>query len=97
MGTRSSKYTGFTSRKADPRVLSDNDLHRLKSLVLTDGVWDPALGARIPAPTSTRRERRDALRRLRAHVKVKLGRYTDYGRIHIPPKFPNRHSPNDPT
>ncbi len=91
MGTRSSSYTGFKpKRMPDRRVLSDEEVRALSPLVRIAGTGQ---GRVHP---SNRRERRDALRRLRGHVKVKVGYWRDYGRQRVFPKFPSRYGPHDP-
>lgn len=85
MGIRSSKYTKFQNKtQVDPRILPDETVEALKSLVILHGTgsgkWHP----------SNRRERRAAIKALRLHVKTKIGLTKDYGRIKIPPKFPRR-------
>ena len=97
MGTASSKFTGFDpKRQADPRVLSDAEMEAARRLLLTGGIWDAAIAEYVPAPSSTRHDRRVALSKLRKHVKIKRGYTKDFGRQTVAPKFPGRHSPNEP-
>lgn len=89
MGTRSSKYTKFDPKtQRDPRVLNDETLEAVTSLVRLHGVGS---GRGHP---SNNRQRRAALKALRLHVKVAVGHHAP-GRIKpTPPKFPNRRTDN---
>jgi len=84
MGSRSSKFTKLTTRQPDPRKLTDAVVSDLASLVRLCGTGS---GKGHP---SSRQERRAAMRALRHHVKTAVGRNIDFGRIFIPPKYPNR-------
>ena len=85
MGTRSSKYTKSHRLSPDPRVLNDSTLEAVTSLVRLHGTES---GKGHP---SSRQQRRAALKALRLHIKVNVGRYAPPGRLEpIPPKYPHR-------
>ncbi len=84
MGSRSAKYTGW-KKQPDPRILDEKTFGEAETLLMIRGEV-------ARAHPSTRRERRAALKRMKLHMKTKLGIPPRYGRRDIPPKFPSRPS-----
>lgn len=91
MGTRSSKYSRSNRIARDPRILNEETLEAVTSLVRLHGTGS---GKGHP---SNRRQRRAALKALRLHVKVSVGHHAP-GRLEpVPPKYPLRTTANATT